>query len=187
MESTAHTGGRCGRPGNNTGGGRDRSRSSRPRACTPRWSNVKCLPDAARSQCRSEGSGTILAVMSRRLVPRLGPAQAIGAIMHRRYRLIWKILHERVRHEGTLAGRQRGGDERACAQDDPRTPQPRLPRRADRTRSDIVIDFAPCSCRQTSSDEDDLQQVVNVRVACVQDQHRPEVNLASAGTDARIL
>ena len=34
-----------------------------------------------------------------RLVPRLGHAQAIGAITHRLCRLIWKILHERVRHE----------------------------------------------------------------------------------------
>ena len=32
-------------------------------------------------------------------VPRLGHAQAIGAITHRLCRLIWKILHERVRYE----------------------------------------------------------------------------------------
>ena len=36
---------------------------------------------------------TIFAVVYRRLVPRLGHAQAI-AITHRLYRLIWKILHE---------------------------------------------------------------------------------------------
>ena len=42
--------------------------------------------------------GTIFAVY-RRLVPRLGHAQAIGAITHRLCRLIWKILHERVRYE----------------------------------------------------------------------------------------
>ena len=35
----------------------------------------------------------------RRLVPRLGHGQAIGAITHRLCRLIWKILHERVRYE----------------------------------------------------------------------------------------
>jgi len=43
--------------------------------------------------------GTIFAVVYRRLVPRLGHAQAIGAITHRLCRLIWKILHERVRYE----------------------------------------------------------------------------------------
>jgi hypothetical protein len=34
-----------------------------------------------------------------RLVPRLGHAQAIGAIAHRLCRLIWKILHEGIRYE----------------------------------------------------------------------------------------
>jgi hypothetical protein len=38
-------------------------------------------------------------VVYRRIVPRLGHAQAIGAITHRLCRLIWKILHERVRYE----------------------------------------------------------------------------------------
>ena len=37
--------------------------------------------------------------MYRRLVPRLGHAQAIGAIAHRLCRLIWKILHEGIRYE----------------------------------------------------------------------------------------
>jgi transposase len=36
--------------------------------------------------------GTIFAVVYRRLVPRLGQAQAIGAITHRLCRLIWKIF-----------------------------------------------------------------------------------------------
>jgi hypothetical protein len=35
----------------------------------------------------------------RSLVPRLGHAQAIGAITHRLCRLIWKILHQSVRYE----------------------------------------------------------------------------------------
>jgi len=35
----------------------------------------------------------------RQLVPRLGHAQAIGAIAHRLYRLIWKIPHQRIRYE----------------------------------------------------------------------------------------
>lgn len=42
--------------------------------------------------------GTIFAIVYRRLVPRLGHAQAIGAITHRLCRLIWKI-HQGVRYE----------------------------------------------------------------------------------------
>jgi hypothetical protein len=42
---------------------------------------------------------TIFNVVYRRLVPRLGPAQAVGAITHRLCRLIWKLLHERIRYE----------------------------------------------------------------------------------------
>jgi transposase len=42
--------------------------------------------------------GTIFAILHRRLVPRLGHAQTIGAITHRLCRLIW-ILHQRVRYE----------------------------------------------------------------------------------------
>lgn len=44
-------------------------------------------------------TGTIFAVVSPRLVPRLGHAQAVGAIAHRLCRLIWKILHQRIRYE----------------------------------------------------------------------------------------
>jgi hypothetical protein len=43
--------------------------------------------------------GTIFAIVYRRLVPRLGHAQAIGAIAHRLCRLIWKILHQGIRYE----------------------------------------------------------------------------------------
>ena len=46
-----------------------------------------------------KAKGTIFAVVYRRIVPRLGHAQAIGAITHRLCRLIWKILHERVRDQ----------------------------------------------------------------------------------------
>ena len=46
-----------------------------------------------------KATGTIFAVVYRRIVPRLGHAQAIGAITHRLCRLIWKILHERVHYE----------------------------------------------------------------------------------------
>jgi hypothetical protein len=54
---------------------------------------VYALPAAVKA------NGTIFAVVYRRLVPRLGHAQAIGAITHRLCRLIWKILHQRVRDE----------------------------------------------------------------------------------------
>ena len=46
-----------------------------------------------------KATGTIFAVVYRRIVPRLGHAQAIGAITHRLCRLIWKILHQRIRYE----------------------------------------------------------------------------------------
>jgi len=43
--------------------------------------------------------GSIFEVVYRRLVPRLGHNQAIGAIAHRLCRLIWLILHRGVRYE----------------------------------------------------------------------------------------
>jgi hypothetical protein len=46
-----------------------------------------------------KAKGTIFAIVYRRLVPRLGHAQAIGAIAHRLCRLIWKMLHEAIRYE----------------------------------------------------------------------------------------
>jgi hypothetical protein len=46
-----------------------------------------------------KAKGMIFAVVYRRLVPRLGHAQGIGAITQRLCRLIWKILHQRVRYE----------------------------------------------------------------------------------------
>ncbi len=55
------------------------------------------LSQAANAAMKAKG--TIVAIVYRRLVPRLGHAQAIGAIAHRLCRLIWKILHERVRYE----------------------------------------------------------------------------------------
>ena len=57
----------------------------------------RVLNQAANAAVKARG--TIFAVVYRRLVPRLGHAQAIGAITHRLCRLIWKILHERVRYE----------------------------------------------------------------------------------------
>ena len=43
--------------------------------------------------------GSIFEFIYRRLVPRLGHAQAIGAIAHRLCRLIWIILHRAIRYE----------------------------------------------------------------------------------------
>ena len=57
----------------------------------------RILDQAANAAVKAEG--TIFAVVYRRIVPRLGHAQAISAISHRLCRLIWKIPHERVRYE----------------------------------------------------------------------------------------
>jgi transposase len=43
--------------------------------------------------------GSIFEIVYRRLVPRLGHKQTIGAIAHRLCRLIWMILHRGVRYE----------------------------------------------------------------------------------------
>jgi transposase len=43
--------------------------------------------------------GSIFEIVYRRLVPRLGHKQAIGAIAHRLCRLVWLILHKGVRYE----------------------------------------------------------------------------------------
>jgi transposase len=43
--------------------------------------------------------GSIFEIVYRRLVPHLGHKQAIGAIAHRLCRLVWLILHKRVRYE----------------------------------------------------------------------------------------
>ena len=57
----------------------------------------RVLNQAANAAVKAKGS--IFAIVYRRLVPRLGHAQAIGAIAHRLCRLIWKILHQGVRYE----------------------------------------------------------------------------------------
>jgi transposase len=44
-------------------------------------------------------NGSIFQMLSRRYVPRLGHKQTIAIIAHRLCRLIWKILHERVRYD----------------------------------------------------------------------------------------
>jgi transposase len=57
----------------------------------------RVLNQAANAAVKAKG--TIFALVYRRLVPRLGHAQAIGAIAHRLCRLIWKILHQGIRYE----------------------------------------------------------------------------------------
>jgi hypothetical protein len=57
----------------------------------------RILNQAANAAVKAKGS--IFAIVYRRLVPRLGHAQAIGAINHRLCRLIWKILQQGIRYE----------------------------------------------------------------------------------------
>ena len=57
----------------------------------------RLLHQAANAAVKTKGS--IFQLVYRRLVPRLGHAQAIWAIAHRLCRLIWKILHQGVRYE----------------------------------------------------------------------------------------
>ena len=57
----------------------------------------RLLNQAANAAVKTKGS--IFELVYRRLVVRLGHAQAIGAIAHRLCRLVWKILHERVLYE----------------------------------------------------------------------------------------
>jgi len=57
----------------------------------------RVLNQAANAAVKAKG--TIFAIVYRRLVPRLGHAQAIGVIAHRLCRLIWKILHQWIRYE----------------------------------------------------------------------------------------
>jgi hypothetical protein len=57
----------------------------------------RLLNQAANAAVKTKGS--IFELVYRRLVVRLGHAQAIGAIAHRLCRLVWKILHDRVAYE----------------------------------------------------------------------------------------
>jgi transposase len=57
----------------------------------------RVLNQAANAAVKTKGS--IFELVYRRLVPRLGHAQAIGAITHRLCRLIWKLLAERVPYQ----------------------------------------------------------------------------------------
>ena len=57
----------------------------------------RVLNQAANAAVQTKGS--IFEIVYRRLVPRLGHAQAIGAIAHRLCRLIWKILRQGMAYE----------------------------------------------------------------------------------------
>ena len=57
----------------------------------------RILNQAANAAVRMKGS--IFQIVYRRMVPRLGHHQTIGAIAHRLCRLIWLILHQGVRYE----------------------------------------------------------------------------------------
>ena len=56
----------------------------------------RLLNQAANAAVKTRGS--ILEIVYRRLVIRLGHVQAIGAIARRLCRLVWKILHDAVTH-----------------------------------------------------------------------------------------
>ena len=57
----------------------------------------RLLNQAANAAVKTKGS--VFELVYRRLVPRLGHAQAIGAIAHRLCRLIWIILHQGIKYE----------------------------------------------------------------------------------------
>jgi transposase len=57
----------------------------------------RLLNQAANAAAKTKGS--IFELLYRRLVVRLGHAQAIGAIAHRLCRLVWMVLHKGVRYE----------------------------------------------------------------------------------------
>jgi transposase len=62
----------------------------------------RLLNQVANAGARTKGS--IFEIVYRRMVPRLGHNQTIGAIAHRQCRLIWLILHEGVRYEERGSG-----------------------------------------------------------------------------------
>jgi transposase len=57
----------------------------------------RLLNQAANAAVKTKGS--IFEIAYRRLVPRLGHNQAIGAVAHRLCRLIWLILRKGIRYE----------------------------------------------------------------------------------------
>jgi hypothetical protein len=71
------------------------------------------LNQASNAAVKTKGS--IFEYIYRRLVPRLGHAQAIGAIAHRLCRLIWMILHQSIRYEERGPAVSRSKTERRAA------------------------------------------------------------------------
>jgi len=71
------------------------------------------LNQASNAAVKTKGS--IFEFIYRRLVPRLGHAQAIGAIAHRLCRLIWMILHQAIRYEERGPAVSRAKTERRAA------------------------------------------------------------------------
>jgi hypothetical protein len=92
----------------------------------------RLLNQAAKAAVKTKGS--IFELVYRRLVPRLGHAQATGAVAHRLCRLISKILHQAVRYEERRPARAREAPATPRREDDLRTPKSRLSSRT-RTRS----------------------------------------------------
>jgi transposase len=80
-------------PGNDESAGVNHSR----RAPNGNRQMRRLLNQAANAAVKTKGR--IFELVYRRLVVRLGHAQAIGAIAHRLCRLVWKILHEAVVYE----------------------------------------------------------------------------------------
>jgi hypothetical protein len=84
----------------------------------------RILNQAAHAAVKMKAS--IFQILYRRLVPRLGHLQTIGAIAHRLCRLIWLILHQGVCYE------ERGpyGEPKvavpANSEDNPRTTKARV-------------------------------------------------------------
>ena len=77
----------------------------------------RILYQAANAAVRMKGS--IFQIVYRRMVPRLGHHQTIGAIAHRLCRLIWLILHQGVRLRRTRSVGQPKVEIRANSEDDP--------------------------------------------------------------------
>lgn len=71
------------------------------------------LNQASNAAVKTKGS--IFEFIYRRLVVRLGHAQAIGAIAHRLCRLIWMILHQAIRYEERGPAVSRSTTERRAA------------------------------------------------------------------------
>ena len=80
-------------PGDNESGGVNPSHRS------PKGNRQmrRLLNQAANAAARTKGS--IFEIVYRRQVPRMGHNQAIGVIAHRLCRLIWILLHRKVRYE----------------------------------------------------------------------------------------